>query len=75
MPVKNKTVKILHTSLGFSIVAEVDEATAEIIYKEDKEKNAFLKHYKKIMADFVFVLIAVGFFALSWAMVRLCDRV
>jgi len=27
------------------------------------------------MADFVFVLIAVGFFALSWAMVRLCDRV
>jgi len=27
------------------------------------------------MADFVFVLIAVVFFALSWAMVRLCDRV
>jgi len=26
------------------------------------------------MADFVFVIIAVGFFALSWAMVRLCDR-
>jgi len=48
MPVKNKTVKILHTSLGFSIIAEVDQATAEIIYKEDKEKNAFLKHYKKI---------------------------
>ena len=48
IPVKNKTVKILHTSLGFSISAEVDEATAENLYKESKEKNAFLKHYKKI---------------------------
>jgi transcription antitermination factor NusG len=47
IPVKNKTMKILHTSLGFSIIAEVDEATAEIIYEENKEKSTFLKHYKK----------------------------
>src|SRR4029079_6378644 len=48
IPVKNKTVKILHTSLGFSIIAEVDDASAEIIYEENKEKNTFLKHFKKI---------------------------
>jgi len=47
IPVKNKTVKILNTSLGFSIIAEVDEATAEIIYKEDKGKNGFLRQYKE----------------------------
>jgi transcription antitermination factor NusG len=48
MPVKNETVKILHTSLGFSIIAEVDEATAEVIYKENNGKNGFLRQYKGV---------------------------
>jgi hypothetical protein len=47
IPVKNETVKILHTSLGFSIIAEVDEVAAEIIYKENNGKNGFLKQYKE----------------------------
>ena len=48
VPVKNKMVKILHTSLGFSIIAEVDEAAAEIIYTESRAKNGFLKQYKEV---------------------------
>jgi len=27
------------------------------------------------MADFVFILMSLGFFVLAWAMVRLCDHV
>jgi transcription antitermination factor NusG len=48
IPIKNKTVKILHTSLGFLMIAEINEAAAKTIYKESKEKNTFLKHYKEM---------------------------
>lgn len=48
IPVKNKMVKVLYTSLGFSIIAEVDQAATEIIYKDSKEKNVFLKHYNEV---------------------------
>jgi len=45
MPVKNKMVKVLHTSLGYSITAEVNEGETEAIYRDTKEKHVFLKHY------------------------------
>ena len=45
MPVKNKMVKVLHTSLGYSITAEVDQVETEVIYRDTKEKHVFLKHY------------------------------
>jgi transcription antitermination factor NusG len=48
IPVKNETVKILHTSLGFSIIAEVDEVAAEIIYKENNGKNGFLRQHREV---------------------------
>ncbi len=51
IPIKNKTMKTLHTSLGFSMIAEINQPTREIIYKE--KKNDFLKHYKKL----IFLLI------------------
>jgi len=38
------------------------------------ERRWFIAGHKN-MADIVFVLIAVGFFGVAWAMVRLCDRV